>query len=62
MHGVIDITKLELDKKDTVSWFIGDQIAHLLTIVVAAIFLTSSFPTEISNLGELIHDKKSLRY
>jgi hypothetical protein len=57
-HGLIDIAKLEWDKKETARWFIGDQIAHLITISIAAVILTSSIPAEVINLKELIHNKK----
>ena len=58
VHGVINIVKLESDKKGTVSWFVGDQIAHVINIIAAAIFLTSSFSSEINHFKELIRDKK----
>ncbi|WP_254411228.1 DUF3307 domain-containing protein [Dyadobacter diqingensis] len=57
-HGLIDIAKLEWDKKETAGWFIGDQIAHLITISITAVILTSSIPAEVINLKELIHNKK----
>jgi len=58
MHGLIDAAKLHWDKDGTVGWFIGDQVAHLLTIIVTAVILTSTIPVEFVHFKEWVHDKK----
>jgi hypothetical protein len=57
-HGIIDAIKLEWDKHNSVRWFIGDQVAHLLTIIFTAVVITSTIPVEFSHFKEWIHDKK----
>ncbi|MCF0054466.1 DUF3307 domain-containing protein [Dyadobacter sp. CY356] len=58
VHGIIDIFKLEFDKKGTTSWFIGDQIAHLVSIILTAIILTSSFSIELDHLKEWFNNAR----
>ncbi len=58
VHGIIDVAKLEFDKKGTTNWFIGDQIAHLLTIAITAIILTSSIPIEFVHFKDWFHNTK----
>jgi hypothetical protein len=41
-HGIIDLIKISLDKKGTLTWFIADQAAHLATIALTALILTSN--------------------
>lgn len=41
-HGMIDIIKISLDKKSSLTWFIADQVAHLATIAFTALILTSN--------------------
>lgn len=57
-HGLIDVVKLEFDKKGTVGWFIGDQLAHLISILITAVILTSTFQAEFLHINAWIHDKK----
>lgn len=60
VHGVIDIVKLEFDKKGTTNWFIGDQVAHLISIAFTAIILTSSFSVEFVHVKDLFHNIKAI--
>ncbi|MCF0073080.1 DUF3307 domain-containing protein [Dyadobacter sp. CY261] len=41
-HGAIDLVKISFDKKGSLTWFIGDQVAHLATIALTALILTSN--------------------
>lgn len=41
-HGVIDLVKISFDRKGSLTWFIADQAAHLVTIALTALILTSS--------------------
>jgi hypothetical protein len=43
-HGIIDITKVSLDKKGTLGWFVADQIVHLITIILTALLVTDKLP------------------
>ncbi|MBE9464508.1 DUF3307 domain-containing protein [Dyadobacter subterraneus] len=58
VHGLIDIVKLKFDKNGTTNWFIGDQIAHLLTIAITAIILTSTIPVQFIHLKEWFYNQK----
>lgn len=42
LHGLIDIAKLEFDKKGNAQWFMLDQVLHLITIALTALVLTRS--------------------
>lgn len=59
-HGIIDIIKIEADKKGSLTWFIADQIAHLITIALTAILLTSSFSAELETFKTWIYTPKTL--
>lgn len=42
MHTMIDIAKIEFDKRGSAIWFVTDQIAHIITIALVAVWLTST--------------------
>ena len=50
VHGVIDILKLELDKKGSTRWFVADQILHLISIIIITLILTSKIEIGIDQL------------
>ncbi|SDH02188.1 Protein of unknown function [Dyadobacter soli] len=41
-HGAIDLVKISFDRKGSLTWFIADQAAHLATIALTALVLTSN--------------------
>ena len=59
-HGIIDITKILFDKKGSLTWFVGDQIAHLISIAVTALLLTSNLPLGLTALIAWFYTPKTL--
>lgn len=41
-HGIIDLVKISFDKKGSLTWFVGDQAAHVATIALTALILTNN--------------------
>lgn len=60
IHGIIDVIKIEFDKKGTATWFIIDQVAHVITIALVAIVLTSSFSISFQSLKNWLYTPKTL--
>ncbi|WP_026630964.1 DUF3307 domain-containing protein [Dyadobacter alkalitolerans] len=42
IHGIIDIVKISFDKKGTLTWFVADQVAHVISIALTALLITSN--------------------
>ncbi|MEO8087280.1 MAG: DUF3307 domain-containing protein [Bacteroidota bacterium] len=42
-HTLIDLWKLMQDKKGTLSYFLADQILHLIIIVISLLYLTNGY-------------------
>ncbi|ACT96324.1 DUF3307 domain-containing protein [Dyadobacter fermentans] len=59
-HGVIDLVKISFDKKGSLTWFIADQAAHLATIALTAVILTSSIPIGFQSFITWINTPKTL--
>ncbi len=60
LHGVIDVIKIKFDKKGSAGWFIADQSAHILTIAVVAILLTSNLSVSIDTFTTWLYKPKTL--
>ena len=65
-HGIIDIWKImkELknknDKQPDTNYFFIDQLLHLLTIILAWMYLTNTFSQVFPSIMNFVIDKKSL--
>lgn len=59
-HGVIDLVKISFDKKGSLTWFIADQAAHLATIALTAVILTSSISIGFQSFITWINTPKTL--
>lgn len=60
IHGLIDVVKIEFDKKGSASWFVVDQLAHLATIAVVAALLTSSLSVSLDAFAMWLYKPKTL--
>jgi hypothetical protein len=60
IHTIIDIAKIEIDKKGSAIWFIADQLAHVLTIALVTIVLTSTFTISADSFTQWLHSPKVL--
>lgn len=60
VHGLIDVVKIEFDKKGSASWFMADQVAHLVTIVIVSVLLTSSLSISLDIFGLWLYQTKTL--
>jgi len=60
IHGIIDVIKLTFDKKGSATWFVADQAAHLITIAIAAILLTSNISIGFDTLKTWLYTPKTL--
>jgi hypothetical protein len=59
-HGVIDLVKISFDKKGSLTWFISDQAAHLVTIALTALILTSNILPGFETLNIWFNKPKTL--
>lgn len=59
-HGVIDLVKISFDKKGSLTWFIADQAAHLVTIALTALILTSNILPGFEVLTNWLNTPKTL--
>ncbi|MCE7066759.1 DUF3307 domain-containing protein [Dyadobacter sp. CY326] len=59
-HGVIDILKVSFDKKGTLAWFAGDQIAHVISIAITALVITNKFPVGLDTFKAWLYTTKTL--
>ncbi|MGV3603775.1 MAG: DUF3307 domain-containing protein [Dyadobacter fermentans] len=59
-HGIIDLVKISFDKKGSLTWFIADQAAHLATIALTAVILTSSISIGFQSFITWINTPKTL--
>lgn len=59
-HGMIDVIKISFDKKGSLAWFITDQIAHILTIAIAALWLTGNFQPGFQQFLTWLETSKTL--
>jgi hypothetical protein len=59
-HGIIDVVKISFDKKGSLAWFITDQIAHILTIAIAALLLTNTIEPGFKQLLTWLDTPKTL--
>ncbi len=59
-HGVIDLVKISFDEKGSLTWFIADQAAHLATIALAALILTSNITPGIEAFTAWLNTPKTL--
>jgi hypothetical protein len=65
-HGIIDIWKLKKelknknDKQPGTNYFFIDQLLHLLTIIIAWMYLTNTFNQVFPSIMKFVIDKKSL--
>jgi hypothetical protein len=60
VHGVIDVVKIEFDKKGSAGWFVADQAAHVLTIALTAVVLTSTFSVSMDTFKAWLYTPKTL--
>ncbi|REA62710.1 DUF3307 domain-containing protein [Dyadobacter luteus] len=60
IHTIVDIAKIELDKKGSAVGFVVDQIAHILTIALVAVLLTSTFTVSSDLFGAWLYSPKVL--
>lgn len=60
IHGIIDIIKIEFDKNGSAKWFVADQVAHVITIAVVAILLTSNFSVSMDTFKLWLYKPKTL--
>jgi hypothetical protein len=60
IHGIIDILKIAFDKKGTLAWFIADQAAHVLSIAVTALIITSTLPVGLEFFKTWLYTPKTL--
>ena len=59
-HGIIDLVKISFDKKGSLAWFIADQAAHLATIALTALILTSNTLPGFEALTTWLNKPKTL--
>jgi len=59
-HGVIDIVKIAFDKKGTLIWFVGDQVAHLISIALTALIITNALPVDMEVFKKWLLTPKTL--
>ncbi|TLV01247.1 DUF3307 domain-containing protein [Dyadobacter luticola] len=59
-HGMIDIFKVSLDKKGSITWFVGDQAAHLISIIITALLITHNVPAGFETFKNWIYTPKTL--
>lgn len=59
-HGVIDLVKISFDKKGSLTWFIADQAAHLVTIALTALILTNNLIPGFEALITGLNNPKTL--
>ncbi|WP_353721377.1 DUF3307 domain-containing protein [Dyadobacter sp. 676] len=59
-HGVIDLVKISFDKKGSLTWFVVDQVAHLVTIALTALILTSNIGPGFEILAAWLNTPKTL--
>lgn len=59
-HSVIDLVKISFDKKGSLTWFIADQAAHLATIALTALILTSNILPGLESLSIWLNKPKTL--
>lgn len=60
IHTMVDVAKIEFDKKGSAIGFVADQLAHILTIALVAVFLTSTFTISWDLFGAWLHSPKVL--
>jgi hypothetical protein len=58
VHGMIDVAKLEFDKKGNAQWFMLDQALHLITIAAVAVILTHNVGSGIELLKDWLRSPK----
>jgi hypothetical protein len=59
-HGVIDLVKISFDKKGSLTWFVADQAAHLATIALAALIITSNITPGFEAFTTWLNTPKTL--
>lgn len=59
-HGIIDLIKISLDKKGSLTWFIADQAAHIATIALTALVLTKHLQPGIQTFIVWFYTTKTL--
>lgn len=59
-HGAIDLVKISFDKKGSLTWFIADQAAHLVTIIITALILTGNIVPGFETLTTWFNTPKPL--
>ncbi|WAC09639.1 DUF3307 domain-containing protein [Dyadobacter pollutisoli] len=59
-HGIIDIVKIKFDKKGTLTWFIADQAAHLITIIIATLIITNKLNIGFETFKTWLYTPKTL--
>jgi hypothetical protein len=59
-HAMIDVVKVKLDKNGSAGWFLADQAAHVLTLAITAIILTSHLSIGLDSLKVWIYTPKTL--
>jgi hypothetical protein len=60
VHGIIDVVKIEFDKKGSAGWFVADQVAHVITIALTAIVLTSTLSLSLETFKTWLYTPKTL--
>jgi hypothetical protein len=60
IHGFIDILKISFDKNGSLTWFIADQIAHLISIILTALIMTETLPVGFETFKTWLHTPKTL--
>ena len=60
VHGIIDIIKISFDKKGTLAWFVGDQVAHVISIALTALIITNKLPIGLDNFKTWLYTPKTL--
>lgn len=60
VHGLIDVAKLEFDKKGSAQWFIIDQALHLFTIALVALVLTQNAEPGFSVFKDWLRTPKTV--
>lgn len=59
-HGIIDLIKISLDKKGSLTWFIADQAAHIATIALTALVLTGQLQPGFQTFISWFYTTKTL--
>ncbi|NIJ52094.1 DUF3307 domain-containing protein [Dyadobacter arcticus] len=60
VHGIIDILKTRFDKKGTLTWFVADQTAHLISIIITALIINDNLPAGFDTFKTWLYTPKTL--